>query len=74
MQHKATHVTIQCKDCKNTKEVRCKPGMGSAAIPRVCDSNVQDGPGNPDKCSLDPYQVLAHRSKFVDTQRLKLQA
>lgn len=73
LQHKATHVIVQCKDCKNIKVVPCKPGMGSAAIPRTCDANVQNGPGNPDSCSLDPYLVLAHKSRFVDTQRLKLQ-
>jgi len=69
----ATHITIQCKDCKNTKVVACKPGIGAAAIPRGCDANVQDGPGAPERCSMDPYQVLAHKSRFVDTQRLKLQ-
>lgn len=73
LQHKATHITIQCKDCKNTKVVACKPGIGGAAIPRSCDANVQAGPGNPDACSMDPYQILVGKSQFVDTQSLKLQ-
>ena len=64
---------IQCKDCKTTKVVACKPGIGAAVIPRTCDATAQLGPGSTENCSLDPYLILADRSKFVDTQILKLQ-
>ncbi|KAK9810367.1 hypothetical protein WJX72_009530 [[Myrmecia] bisecta] len=71
--HKATHITIMCKDCKNTKVITCKPGMGGAMIPRACDQ----GGGIPgvggDGCGMDSYIMLPHRSKYVDQQTLKLQ-
>lgn len=38
----------------------------SANIPRNC----QNGDGT---CPLDPFTVVPHLSKFVDTQKLKLQ-
>ena len=37
-QHKATHITIMCKDCRNVKVLPCKPGIGGAMIPRYCDA------------------------------------
>lgn len=46
LQHKATHLTIQCRDCRGTKRVPCKPGMGGAFLPSYCDLNmVGRGPG-----------------------------
>ena len=40
LQHKATHLTIQCRDCRGTKRVACKPGMGGAFLPSYCDLNM----------------------------------
>ena len=37
-QHKATHITVMCKDCRNVKVLSCKPGIGGAMIPRYCDA------------------------------------
>ena len=37
-QHKATHITVMCKDCRNVKVLPCKPGIGGAMIPRYCDA------------------------------------
>lgn len=73
MQHKATHITLQCKDCNTTKVITVKPGVGGATIPRRCDANAQGGPLDAPACSLDPYQILASNCQFVDTQSLKMQ-
>lgn len=34
---KATYVTLMCKNCKSTKTVACRPGLGGAIVPRSCD-------------------------------------
>jgi len=72
-QLKATFLTIQCKECKNTKRIICKPGMGGAMIPRYCDMGGAPGaPGN--NCGVDCFNILPNRSGYVDQQQLKLQA
>jgi MCM OB domain len=71
-QLKATHILVQCKTCKNTKRIACKPGMGGAMIPRFCDMGGAPGGGAPE-CGSDPFQILPSRSVYVDQQVLKLQ-
>lgn len=71
--HKATKVTIQCRTCKNTKILPCKPGMGGTLIPRQCEgSPVADGAPRND-CGLDPYEIVADRAQCLDQQIIKLQ-
>eukprot|EP00899_Mesostigma_viride_P028700 jgi/Mesvir1/9014/Mv21302-RA.1 len=74
---KATSITLQCSNCKNTKVIPCKPGLGGAAVPRTCDYNagaaLNGAAGTETKCPLDPYVVLPERSTYVDQQTLKLQ-
>jgi len=70
--HKATHLTVQCKDCKGVQTIACKPGMGGANVPRFCTLRPAPMPGE-EKCSNDPFTVLPDRSRYVDQQTLKLQ-
>jgi DNA replication licensing factor MCM5 len=71
--HKATHITVQCKDCRNVLTVPCKPGMGGAVVPRQCTVNQGD-PSNPnERCGYGSFVVLGDRSEYVDQQTLKLQ-
>mmetsp|Transcript_25578 Transcript_25578/g.35306 ORF Transcript_25578/g.35306 Transcript_25578/m.35306 type:complete len:748 (+) Transcript_25578:109-2352(+) len=72
-QSKATHITLMCKTCKNTKIVTCKPGFGGAMMPRTCDARMNAGAQGEEPCPLDPFTVLPDRSKYVDQQKLKLQ-
>lgn len=72
VQLKATFLTIQCKECKNTKRVVCKPGVGGAMIPRYCDMGGAPGQTGND-CGVDPFSILPNRSGYVDQQQLKLQ-
>lgn len=72
-QLKATFLTIQCKECKNTKKIVCKPGVGGVMIPRYCDAGGAPGGGAAD-CGTDPFSILPNRSGYVDQQQLKLQA
>ncbi|GAV83945.1 MCM domain-containing protein [Cephalotus follicularis] len=67
---KATYVLLTCKNCKNTKEVPCRPGLGGAIIPRSCDHVPQPGE---EACPIDPWIVVPDKSKYVDQQTLKLQ-
>ncbi|EFN58868.1 hypothetical protein CHLNCDRAFT_34202 [Chlorella variabilis] len=69
--HKATYLTIQCKECKATKRIACRPGVGGAMIPRMCDAAAL--PGQSNQCGTDPYIVLADKSECVDQQTLKMQ-
>uniref|UniRef100_A0A7S0RN97 DNA replication licensing factor MCM5 n=1 Tax=Pyramimonas obovata TaxID=1411642 RepID=A0A7S0RN97_9CHLO len=71
---KGVQITLQCKACKSLRTVACKPGFGGAMMPRTCEAraNVQGNIGE-DPCPLDPFTVLAERSKYMDHQTLKLQ-
>ncbi|DBB06454.1 hypothetical protein WJX77_000661 [Trebouxia sp. C0004] len=69
--HKATYITLECKTCHTIKTVTCKPGVGGAMIPRMCDAATLGGEGN--TCGQDPFIILPSRSKYVDQQQLKLQ-
>ncbi len=70
MQHKASYLTVQCKQCRATQVVPCKPGLGGALLPRRC-STVDPVTNQP--CPLDSWVVLGERSRYVDQQTLKLQ-
>jgi len=67
---KATHVSLQCQNCKNTKIIACKPGLSGVSLPRRCELQQTDGA---EPCPLDPFVVLPDSSKYVDQQTLKLQ-
>ncbi|KAL3693748.1 hypothetical protein R1sor_007399 [Riccia sorocarpa] len=67
---KATSVTLLCKNCKSTKVVPCRPGLGGAVMPRNCDHPTQPGE---EPCPLDPFVVAPDKSKYIDQQTLKLQ-
>lgn len=71
LQHKATYITLECKQCHTIKQLTCKPGIGGAMIPRVCDAATMGGEGN--SCGQDPFLVIPSRSQYVDQQTLKLQ-
>lgn len=70
--HKALKVTVQCRTCKDTKTIACKPGLGGTTIPRDCQGS-QLGEGGRSQCGLDPYEVLADRASCLDQQVIKLQ-
>jgi len=73
--HKATHVTLQCRACRNVKRVPVAPGLGGTHIPRYCDGGAggPGGGGGGAPCGADTFAVLESRSAFVDQQTLKLQ-
>lgn len=71
-QAKATHMTIQCQDCRMTTKLVVNPGMGGVTLPRQCTLN-QNNLRNEEPCKLDPFVVVAQKSTFVDQQTLKLQ-
>jgi DNA replication licensing factor MCM5 len=71
---KATMIKLQCKTCKKSLEIQVKPGLSSVAFPRVCEGTGTENSGGGDKrCPLDPFQVLAEQSTFVDLQTVKIQ-
>nr|XP_054326534.1 DNA replication licensing factor MCM5 isoform X2 [Pongo pygmaeus] len=67
---KATHISIQCRSCRNTlTNIAMRPGLEGYALPRKCNT---DQAGRP-KCPLDPYFIMPDKCKCVDFQTLKLQ-
>ena len=68
--HKATHISVQCRTCKNVQVLSCQPGLGGAIIPASC--NQPRLPGE-EKCEVDPFTVLPERGAYVDMQQFKLQ-
>lgn len=67
---KATHITIQCRSCRNYRaNIAVKPGLEGYTLPRKCDT---EQPGRP-RCLVDPYFIVPDKCKCVDFQVLKLQ-
>mmetsp|Transcript_46743 Transcript_46743/g.91975 ORF Transcript_46743/g.91975 Transcript_46743/m.91975 type:complete len:733 (+) Transcript_46743:31-2229(+) len=69
---KATLLNLMCRNCKVTKRIPCSKGFGLVRMPRTCDTVYNPGLGMA-KCPVDPYQILADSSEYIDQQRLKLQ-
>jgi hypothetical protein len=69
-QHKASYLTVQCKECRAAQVVPCKPGLGGALLPRRCETV---DPVTNKACPLNSWVVLGERSRYVDQQTLKLQ-
>jgi DNA replicative helicase MCM subunit Mcm2 (Cdc46/Mcm family) len=70
LQHKASYLTVQCKECRATQVVPCKPGLGGALLPRRCETV---DPVTNTACPPNSWVVLGERSRYVDQQTLKLQ-
>ncbi|RDD44892.1 DNA replication licensing factor mcm5 [Trichoplax sp. H2] len=67
---KATHLTIQCRSCRNfVPNIAVRPGLEGYALPRRCTTDQSGGV----KCPLDPYFIVPDKCKCVDFQVLKLQ-
>lgn len=56
-----------------TQTIAVKPGLGTLSLPRTCNLSTNAFQIGQKKCSLDPFVILPHKSKFVDQQSLKLQ-
>lgn len=69
---KATTLNLMCRNCKITRRIQCSRGFGLIRMPRTCDTEYNPGLGMA-KCPVDPYQILADSSTYIDQQRLKLQ-
>lgn len=68
---KATHITIQCRSCKQMKsKIALKAGLDGYALPRRCTS---DQSSLAQKCPVDPYFIVPDKCQCVDFQLLKLQ-
>ena len=68
---KATNLTIQCRNCRTTKEMPVKPGLNGSTLPRTCDRIPVDA--EEERCPIDPYIILPDKCMCVDQQTLKLQ-
>ena len=68
---KATSLVLQCKSCKVLREIHVKPGLEGCILPRVCENRNADGSRS--ECGLDPFMILADKSRYVDLQKLKIQ-
>ncbi|KAG2489331.1 hypothetical protein HYH03_012163 [Edaphochlamys debaryana] len=72
--HKATYLNVQCKTCRGTKTLACKPGLGGCFVPLYCDLAARGMPSaDPSGCGKQSFVVVPTGSTFVDQQTLKLQ-
>eukprot|EP00039_Didymoeca_costata_P020257 m.340641 g.340641 ORF g.340641 m.340641 type:complete len:719 (+) comp19435_c0_seq1:149-2305(+) len=67
---KGQKLTIQCRNCRNTKQLNVRPGFSFAQLPRTCDRVPLE---DEEKCPIDPYTILPDKSKCVDQQTIKIQ-
>uniref|UniRef100_A0A915KMJ9 DNA replication licensing factor MCM5 n=1 Tax=Romanomermis culicivorax TaxID=13658 RepID=A0A915KMJ9_ROMCU len=68
---KATHISIQCRSCKQIRRnIPLKAGLDLYQLPRVCAS---DQSTLAQKCPVDPYFIVPDKCACVDFQILKLQ-
>ncbi|TPX33365.1 hypothetical protein SmJEL517_g03728 [Synchytrium microbalum] len=69
---KPTEIHLRCKSCRDVQIVAPKRGMEGIEMPRSClaGRNQETGSKN---CGPNPYELDMDKSKFVDSQRLKLQ-
>lgn len=68
---RATHVHITCRTCRHVKVLPVQGGFSGISLPRVCDAPPIAGISK--DCPMDPYVIVHDKSKFVDSQTLKLQ-
>jgi len=68
---KATRITLRCTNCKATITRRGARGFGTVPVPRSCENASDEKNDKP--CPVDPFEVVADKCAFLDTQKLKLQ-
>ncbi|TFL06506.1 MCM-domain-containing protein [Pterulicium gracile] len=74
---RATKLHLQCRTCHSTKDIYPSQGMGGVGggsnrgLPRVCEEPEREGQKK--DCPIDPYLIIHSKSKFTDSQTLKLQ-
>lgn len=66
---KLTMVSIMCKSCKHTLNLKIQSNFGPIQLPKQCQGEKLER----DQCGPDPYIIIHDRSQFVDEQVLKLQ-
>eukprot|EP01056_Protomagalhaensia_sp_Gyna25_P005769 Protomagalhaensia_sp_Gyna_25__5768@NODE_839_length_2526_cov_6_081222_g661_i0_p1_GENE_NODE_839_length_2526_cov_6_081222_g661_i0NODE_839_length_2526_cov_6_081222_g661_i0_p1_ORF_typecomplete_len802_score160_18MCM/PF00493_23/5_6e94MCM_lid/PF17855_1/2_1e29MCM_OB/PF17207_3/2_4e26Mg_chelatase/PF01078_21/1_4e06Sigma54_activat/PF00158_26/0_0021MCM_N/PF14551_6/7_2MCM_N/PF14551_6/4_2AAA_5/PF07728_14/0_0087AAA_3/PF07726_11/0_017AAA_2/PF07724_14/0_016RuvB_N/PF05496_12/0_02Sigma54_activ_2/PF14532_6/0_051DUF39 len=70
---KASHLHLQCKDCRHEKTVALPPWKQGTVLPRVCGGAGTELGDSTQKCSLDPYVIVSELCLFIDVQSVKLQ-
>ncbi|KAI9484300.1 MCM2/3/5 family-domain-containing protein [Zychaea mexicana] len=70
---RATYVNIMCRSCRHTKMIPVNGGFGAITLPRSCDSQPLDADAGKNQCPVDPFVIVHDKSRFVDSQVLKLQ-
>jgi len=67
---KAQRIRVQCRNCKQMRDIVCNPGKGGAFLPRVCDGGRVQGM---DKCPMDSWVIVGEGCEYWDAQSIKLQ-
>ncbi|KAF1822799.1 DNA replication licensing factor mcm5 [Dissoconium aciculare CBS 342.82] len=70
---KATALHVQCRQCAFEHSLPITSGFTGISLPRTCARPRNPGPGENERCPLDPYFVVHEKSQFIDQQVLKLQ-
>ncbi|GME82016.1 unnamed protein product [Ambrosiozyma monospora] len=69
---KATQVTLMCRSCRHTLNMKVASSLGAPQFPKHCMAPPQPD-GSSSECPVDPYLIVHDKSSFIDQQMLKLQ-
>lgn len=68
-----TKVHAVCRGCGTIRFIAVNSAFGGVSLPRACNGPNRETDVASQPCPIDPYVIVAEKSKCVDQQTLKIQ-
>lgn len=68
-----TKVHAVCRGCGTVRFIEVNSAFGGVNLPRTCSGPNRETDVTSQPCPMDPYVIVAEKSKCVDQQTLKIQ-
>lgn len=68
-----TRVHAVCRGCGTVRFIAVNSAFGGVSLPRSCNGPNRETDVASQPCPMDPYVIVAEKSKCVDQQTLKIQ-
>lgn len=68
-----TKVHAVCRGCGTVKYIQVNSAFGGVSLPRTCNGPNRETDVASQPCPVDPFVIIAEKSKCVDQQTLKIQ-
>ena len=68
-----TRVHAVCRGCGTVRFITVNSAFGGVSLPRSCNGPNRETDVASQPCPMDPYVIVAEKSKCVDQQTLKIQ-